>query len=321
MTVPSDLSSLTIQQLRELQGSAIQEIAQAQSLDYISASRIAKGQYGQLWTEGERRANDAARNGQQPVLSNSQLAAIPQPSQDTQSLYRNATSDEWNAIWKACKNSCDPSKASIGYDSLVDSVMRSRGLPNDAATQDVRTRFPALSSLAHSQKAALKLGVELPTVSTPGNPSWSPRTGASTPSGIIKPTPALKKTFTVGNDADVNCGLDAVKRGWDDKFPEPLTQQSRSLVKYIVTLLTQTDPMPNTVPAYSLAVLQKKLNSPTVSEAALADAEADAKENALGNSRFAALANSDDLEEIKAYAKANGLAVMVQGKRGLEMAT
>jgi hypothetical protein len=324
LTIPSDLSSLTVQQLRELQGSAIQDLVSTQGLDFITASRRARVTYPAIYAELQKRADDAARDGHPPVLCNdADKARIVQftPSPENYNrlgLHPAATDAEFAAATKAAGTDLANPNYEKAFDALSDLAQRDRNISGQAADSAISIRHTNLAKKANMQRVARQLQQDQPDanggfqkVKQATSSSPTPGSGSGLNTGKTGLGAFDAKNYPLGNDADVNCGLDAVKRGWDDQFPEPLTSQSRSLIKYIVNLLSRTDPMPNTVPAYSLAVLQKKLNSPTVSEAALADAKADA--DAIGNSLLTALANSSDERSSIALVGPSGPALKLQG--------
>jgi hypothetical protein len=155
----TDLKTLTKQQLQELCGSLTQAQMTARGVDFPQGWKLAKALFPKVWDalEALPQQPDAVT-----PMSNEARAAIPQPGQDDQGLYRGATPDEWNLIWKACGNSCAPEKADRGFDVLVDLCARSRGLSYEAAASAIRTRFPALAALADEIKVARKLQLGLP---------------------------------------------------------------------------------------------------------------------------------------------------------------
>jgi hypothetical protein len=216
---------------------------------------------------------------------------IPQPGLDTRGLYQNADMDEFSQVWKKCGNSCDPSLADVGFDVLVSFNARRGSGDAQAAAANVRTRFPALSTLADGIKASRKLGADLPGVNTgkfgagtgyhdysiPRQPtSASAVERSKTGLGVFDPA-----RYAVPNAQDEEAS-------WDQILPLPLTDHDRVLVKYIVAILSRLDPPAGSLDYKSLVILNNKLAAPSSKE--VADA-ADA--SALGNCATA-LANSNE---------------------------
>jgi hypothetical protein len=285
--IPSNLSALDKRALQDLAASLTQDIQKDSDCDFIKADRLARGQQPALFAEIAKRTVQADST---TALPNQESVPIPSTENiDAMMLPRDIDLRTFTAAWKANGGKATPLDHQSVFDAYSDAIQSQRNCSRDESDAAAATRCPNLAAMCNSTSAGRRLAASLPSTSTSASPAWSPKSGLSAASLRAKSLTPVANPFLPGGPALANAG--DLQSSWDGVFPTPITERDRSIVKYILNLLSRVDPDAGSMDALSIPILQTKLDAPTVRESAQSESD---------SAPPAVVANTDDERRVAA---------------------